>query len=255
MPFKSSKSFEVGKFVETQVTRKTILGQGVGGAGGAVSSIPPITATGGTVAVIQASNGRYYKTHVYTSTGPNPFNVTASSPRSTINAELIGAGGRGAPTWDDCRGGASGGSGGFGVFIDYPVENVGNYLVTVGAQPGGSSSISRPFMPGTFSITATGGSAGPGGINTPPGAAGGVSISPEAIGKAKLFGGSLGNAGSSFAAYNPFIFLHPTPLQPLNLGLYGPPTFCIPLPDDGRDYAPGNGVPGGVRIYYEVPAP
>ena len=250
MPFKSSKSFDVGKFVETQVTRKTILGQGVGGAGGAVSSIAPITASGGTEVVIQASNARYYKTHVYTSTGPNPFNVTASSPRSTINAEVIGAGGQGAPTWDGCRGGPAGGSGGFGVFVDYPVENVGNYLVTVGAQPGGTSSISRPFIPGTFSITATGGDAGPGSINVPPGGAGGVSISPEAIGKAKLFGGSLGNQGSAFAAYNPFIFLHPTPLQPLNTGLYGPPRYCTP-----NNNAPGNGVPGGVRIYYEVPAP
>jgi hypothetical protein len=250
MPFKSSKSFELGKFVETQVTRKTVLGQGVGGAGGSISNIPKLTATGGTETVIQASNGRYYKTHVYTTTGPNPFNVTETSPTSGINAELIGAGGQGAPTWDGCRGGPSGGSGGFGIFVDYPVSDAGNYTVTVGAQPGGPTTMSRPFMPGTFTITAGGGGAGPTTINAPPAGAGGVSISAEAIGKAKLFGGTLGNQASSFTAYNPFIFLHPTPLQPLNTGLFGPPRFCTPGPP-----APGNGTPGGARIYYEVPAP
>lgn len=251
MPFKSSKSFGVGTSVETQVTRKTVLGQGVGGAGGAVDDgIPTISASGGTEAVIQASNGRYYKTHVYTSTGPNPFNVTSTTPRSTINAELIGAGGQGAGTWDGCRGGPSGGVGAFGVFIDYPVEQAGDYLVTVGAQPGGTTSLSRPFVSGTFSVSAGGGGAGPGGIGSPPGSPGSVSISPEAIGKAKLFGGSLGGPSSAFASYNPYIFLHPTPLQPLNCGAPGPTRYCTPGPP-----APGNGTPGGARIYYEVPAP
>lgn len=253
MPFKSSKSFEIGKLAETQVSRKTILGQQSGGAGGSSSatSIPPITATGGTVAVIQASDGKYYKTHVYTTTGPNPFNVTASSPTSLVSAELIGAGGAGAPTWDGCRGGPSGGSGAFGVFVDYPVSQTGDYLVTVGSAPGGSTILSRPFVPGTFSATAGGGSAGPGGINSPSGSAGSVSVSPEAVGKVKLFGGTFGTQGSAFTNYNPFIFLHPTPLQPLNLGLYGGPAYC-----QGESTVPaGSGTKGGARIYYQVPAP
>lgn len=252
MPFKSSKSFEVGKLTETQLTRKTILGQQPGGAGGTVPNIiPPISATGGTVSVVQAADGKYYRTHVYTTTGPNPFNVTASSPRATINAELIGAGGQGAPTWDGCRGGPAGGSGGFGVFVDYPVSEVGNYIVNVGAQPSGNTTLSRPFIPGDFSITATGGAAGPGDINVPPGGPGGVTVSPEAVGKVKLFGGTFSSQASSFTNYNPFIFLSPTPLQPLNLGLFGPPRFCT---GPGTP-APGNGVPGGARIYYEIPAP
>ena len=253
MPFKSSKSFEIGKLAETQVSRKTILGQPSGGAGGSSSatSIPPITATGGTVAVVQAADGKYYKTHVYTTTGPNPFNVTASSPTSLVSAELIGAGGQGAPTWDGCRGGPSGGSGAFGIFVDYPVSQTGDYLVTVGAQPGGSTILSRPFVPGTFSATASGGSAGPGGINSPPGGTGSVSVSPEAVGKVKLFGGTFSSQESAFTSYNPFIFLHPSPLQPLNLGLFGPTRFCTP---PGAP-APGNGTPGGARIYYQVPAP
>lgn len=105
-------------------------------------------------------------------------------------------------------------------------------------------------MPGTFTATAAGGGAGPGGIGDPPGGPGSLSVSPEAVGKVKLFGGAFTTPSGTFANYNSNIFLHPSPLQPLSLGLAGPPRFCT-----GGTNAPGNGVPGGARIYYEVPAP
>lgn len=258
MPFKSSKAFEVGKLAESQVTRKTILGQTPGGGGGtAASSIPPLTATGGTETVILASDGKYYKTHVFTSTGANNFEVTASSPRSSVNAELIGAGGRGSGTWDECRGGNAGGNGGFGIFVDFPVALPGTYVCNVGAQPSGPTSFSRTFTPsepnpGLFSVSADGGGAAPGGIGSPPGGVGGVTISPVASGKVKVFGGTLAGPTGVFANYGPNSFLYPTPLQPIGAGAPGPGGYCSP---NGPTSNGLPGTPGAARIYYEVPAP
>ena len=169
MPFKSSKAFEIGKLLLSQTSKKSILGQSVGGGG---PSVPPVgTISGGDVDALAPGNGYIYNTF----TSPGTLTVSGGDVRATIL--LFGGGGGG--------GGGYGGGGGAGgaVFYDITLEP-GTYPVTIGAGgAGGADNTTRgsggtpsTFGPGTpVPIVANGGgSGGAGGFGGPgPGGGGG----------------------------------------------------------------------------------
>jgi hypothetical protein len=120
-----------------------------------------------------------------------------------VEVHCWGAGGLGAAGPAPAPGGARGGGGGGYVTHVFPVTPSDSLLITAGASPGGTSSVSVPTQSPISPISATGGSAG-----TQTGGGGGgsgsYSIAPgistartfSASGGAGFYGG--GSAGSPF---------------------------------------------------------
>lgn len=156
MPFKSSKAFEVGKFLQSQLSRKTVLGQGVGGGGGGVS-LEKVSATGGTKST--PGDGNVY--HYFTSS--DTFSVTqAATDEGVFNIVIVSGGGAGG-NWTG-GGGTGGGGGGGGVIYGRGIKmSTGDYTITVAGgaaenSNGSTTSVSHP----QFSLTYVGGAKGTG---------------------------------------------------------------------------------------------
>ena len=120
-----------------------------------VSSGPsgPFSATGGTT----ATPGDGYRYHFFTTTGPNPFNVTGT-PSTISNLLVVAAGGYGG----NSRAGG-GGAGGVRNLSSIPVT-VQDYTITVGADGPGQGGPSD-----AIGYSATGGGAMPSNTNAPGG--------------------------------------------------------------------------------------
>lgn len=110
-----------------------------------------------------------------------------------VEAHCWGAGGNAAAAPN-----AGGGGGGYVTHV-FPVSPTDSLSITVGAAPGGTSSISVPTQSPTSPISATGGSSG---IGTGPGGAGGTgsyTIAPG-ISTARTFSASGGAGGPASPA-------------------------------------------------------
>jgi len=183
MSFKSSQGRSSGK--ELEVWKSSVTGQGIGGGGGgdAGPGIAAITATGGTITTKDASDGKTYKIHTFTTPGPNPFSVSAADPTAIIYLTVAGGGGGGGGYGYSANGvgGGSGnltesivnisvgsydiniGNGGSGGYCPYP-----DNCPAVGGD-GGSTSFTSP----SITITAGGGTGGSTGGATDGSAQGG----------------------------------------------------------------------------------
>ena len=96
----------------------------------AATAAPPgaaLSATGGTT----ATPGDGYKYHFFTSTGPNPFNVSDAGP-GAIEYLIIAGGGSGADRGNGAGGGGAGGVLGHGMGLPASAHQGG--AVTVTAQ-------------------------------------------------------------------------------------------------------------------------
>lgn len=251
MPFKSTKGKNAGRLVEVFQSDRTNLGQGVGGGGGSVAAPPGIaliSATGGTETTVVSPTGKYYKTHTYLTAGSFTFTVSSAEPTATVNIEMVGGGGRGESGFGDGNGpGRGGGAGALTIIPSFPVTNSpGSYSVVIGGG-GGNTSFSGAAVSGP-TITATAGAGNVMSVGT-------LSVTDPTelllvTVSSGTWNGSPNNGqpgGPAYSGYPSSATLYPSPLQAAGKGNGaggGCPT-CGPPP----------GAPGGMRIFYRIPAP
>jgi len=234
-------------------------------APGASSPSPAVEATGGTT----TTPGDGYKYHFFTSTGSNPFNVTAGG---SIEYLLIAGGGSGADRGNGAGGGGAGGVLGDGMGLPASAcqggsvtATVQDYTLSVGAgHPGGASeTVGGPGTPSTgFSKTAIGGGGG-GQNNQSPGeggsgGSGGGGDDTKSAGAGQNYpgptqqgypggeiGGGSGGGGGGGADSVGYVGNHPT--NPggggHGIGLPSgiPPSYGTPGPDGSLRYFGGGG--------------
>ncbi len=226
MAYKSSRSRDVGK--ELQSYQNSSLGQGFGGGGGAGSPVP-FSATGGTKT--EPGDGFVYHVFGHPNPGDN-FVVSSTNPAdlggSNIEVYIQGNGGSGGGKGGG-SGRSSGGGGGASALWTISITDAGTYPVTVcggrGPRPGGTNPYGYPYIgdsttrfthctiPGRY-VQANGGNNG-GWNGTPNGSDGG---SGNAVGVSEPW-------SSAGAVLNYFAKSTDTPNSPTNPAAQGSQPF------------------------------
>lgn len=277
MSYKSSSGRNIGKLLNVFQSGKTILGQGIGGGGGAASpSIRAISASGGTETTLVAKDGNNYKVHTFTTVGISTFTISSNDSGAIYYAQLQGGGGGGGGHFTDGDPGpGGGGGGGSGHLAFFTVSSIpGSYSVTVGyggtlrgstpTPPGGSGGESSLINPQIIIKVNGGSGGGPGSFQFSGGGGTGgslLSYSPLPSTTIKYFGGSAvpgaqgqhdqagGQPGPGGNLWTPIHY------NPSNL------FFVSPDPVNGRGsggpgnsrFGGGSGGSGYVKIFYQIP--
>lgn len=122
----------------------------------ALAASGTITATGGVISYY-TSGGTNYKLHAFTTTGSNSFIVSAVTGTATVDALIVGAGGRGGQSAASY--GAGGGGAGGGVVSQSNISvTAQTYSLTIGAGGGGGFGVGGSSS--GFGYTALGGGVG-----------------------------------------------------------------------------------------------
>ena len=140
---------------------------GKGAQGAAAPTSSGISATGGSAGGGNGiTPGDGYRYHFFTSTGPNPFNVTDAGPGS-FEYLLIAGGGSGADRGNGAGGGGAGGVLGHGMGLPASAHQGGSVTLTAqdytlvvgaGAAGGADETVGAQGTPSTgFGKTAVGG--------------------------------------------------------------------------------------------------
>lgn len=158
----------------------------------------PITATGGTTSD-STINGQQWRTHTFTSTGSNSFQITSLGVGDNILEVLMWGGGGSSAAVGSLHGG--GGGGGAGAYFRVTTPLIQTYSLTVGAGGAGGATGNTNGQAGgssvAFGITCGGGAGGISSANGTATAAGGTVSGTGVTFLASEAGQSTSNANSA----------------------------------------------------------